>query len=617
MRVTLLRQRKQGFRLDLRGSDERRWVGNMNGNGLGLIAPYGGKLVDLDSGAENQELLRRAENLPFIQLSPRALCDLELLSTGAFSPLCRFLDSADYIRVLEEMRLADGTLFPVPVTLPVRSISGLKLDQEIALRNSNNNVMAWMRIEEIFERNPELEERAMCGPLATSHPLANEMHTWGSHCLSGELRVVRLPVHYDFPELRHTPAEVRQMLAAMGSPDVVAFQTCRPMHRAEEVLTKRAAAEFGASLLLHPAVGMTKPGDIDHYTRVRTYKTLVDNYYDPVSTLLSLLPLAMRMAGPREAVWHAIIRRNYGANHFIVGRDHAGPGTDANGGPFYEPYAARDLAEAHSEELGVRILPYDDMVYLAEADRYEVSSAVAPGSKVYSISGTEVREKYLTQGLSLPEWFTRPETAEILGSAYPPRHRQGFCVWFTGLPSAGKSTVADILTVMLMEHGRQTTVLDGDVVRTHLSKGLGFSREDRDTNIVRIGFVASEIVRQNGVAICAAVSPYRVTRDHVRGMMRPGAFVEVFVDTPISVCEQRDAKGFYRRARAGELKGFTGVDDPYEAPLNPEIVLNTVARTPQENARLIVEYLTSQKFLMEEFRSRKTAPRAWQAGGRP
>ena len=591
----------------------------MDGNHKNLlIEPYGGRLVDLMAGEESEELIRRAEKLPFIQLSTRALCDLELLATGGFSPLDRFLGKEDYYRVLEEMRLASGALFPVPVTLTVKDAALFRPGQEIALRNANNNVMAWMRVEEVYERDPELEEVRMCGSSHEHHPLAREMQSWGRYCLSGELKVARLPQHYDFPELRHTPAEVRLLLESMGNPNVVAFQTRNPMHRAHEELTKRAAAEAKASLLLHPVVGMTKPGDIDHYTRVRTYKTLVDNYYDPMSTLLSLLPLAMRLAGPREAIWHAIIRRNYGANCFIVGRDHAGPGKDPDGKPFYEPYAARDLAVRYSQELGMRILAYDEMVYLADGDCYEEITAVPPGARVLSISGTEVREKYLAQGRPLPGWFTRKETAEILAAAYPPRHKQGFCIWFTGLPSSGKSTVAEILTVMLMEHGKQATVLDGDVVRTHLSKGLGFSREDRDTNILRIGFVASEIVRHHGAVICAAVSPYRATRNQVRSMMREGEFIEVFVDTPVEVCEQRDAKGFYRRARAGELKGFTGVDDPYEAPLSPELTLNTVDRTPEENARQIVEYLAAEGLLAEESQTRKTTVRVEKAtGSRP
>jgi len=364
------------------------------------------------------------------------------------------------------------------------------------------------------------------------------------------------------------------------------------MHRAHEELTKRAAAAVDGVLLLHPSVGMTKPGDVDHYTRVRTYKTLTENHYARDRVVLSLLPLAMRMAGPREALWHAIIRRNFGANHFIVGRDHASPG-----GGYYGPYDAQELVAKHSDEIGVTMVPFHELVYVAEEDRYEEASRVPPGAKTMSISGTQVRDEFLGKGISLPEWFTRPEVAAILAASYPPRHRQGFCVWFTGLSGAGKSTTADILSVLLLEHGRQSTMLDGDVVRTHLSKGLGFSKEDRDANILRIGFVASELARHGGVAICAAVSPYRATRDQVRAMVGPDRFIEVFVDTPLEVCEARDAKGMYAAARRGAIKNFTGIDDPYEVPVAPELTLDTTSFTAERNAREIIALLSARGFV--------------------
>jgi sulfate adenylyltransferase len=380
---------------------------------------------------------------------------------------------------------------------------------------------------------------------------------------------------------------------------VVAFQTRNPLHRVHEELTKRAVEAVNGALLLHPAVGLTKPGDVDHYTRVRIYKALVEKYYEPSRTLLSLLPLAMRLAGPREALWHALIRRNYGANHFIVGRDHAGPGLDSRGKPFYGPYDAQELLAKHSAELGVKMVPFKTLAYLPDEDRYEEVDRIPEGKKILSLSGTQVREEYMASGRKLPEWFTRPEVAEILSAACPPRHRQGFCVWFTGLPCAGKSTIAEILTEMLMERGRQVTLLDGDVIRTHLSKGLGFSRADRDTNILRIGFVASEIARHNGVAVCAAVSPYRAARSQVRGMVGEDRFILVHVDTPIEVCEARDVKGLYARARAGEIRGFTGVDDPYETPEASDVRTTTIGTSPEEEAGLIVGLLARRGFLAE------------------
>ncbi len=563
-----------------------------------LIPPYGGKLVNLlVPEEEHAALSAQANRYPDIQLSNRALRDLELLAVGGFSPLDRFMGKADYQRVLTEMRLADGTLFPIPITLTIAKEDLPTRSEWITLRDSHNYLVAVMRIEEVFTWDPQREARLVLGTTDLRHPLVSEMNRWGDLCISGELKVINLPTYYDFVELRRTPAETRSLLSEMGNPNVVAFQTRNPMHRVHEELTKLAAKEVGGSLLIHPVVGMTKPGDVDHFTRVRVYKALVENYYDNNSTLLSLLPLAMRMAGPREAVWHAIIRRNYGANYFIVGRDHAGPGNDSAGKPFYGPYEAQEMLQQYEGEIGVKMVPFQWMVYLPDEQRYVPVNQVPEKARVNTISGTQVREEYLAKGRLLPEWFTRKETAEILAEVHPPKHKQGLCLWFTGLSGSGKSTVASALVPMLMEHGRQVTVLDGDVVRTHLSKGLGFSKEDRDTNILRIGFVAGQITRHNGTVICAAISPYRAARNEARKMAGDENFVEIWVNTPLEVCEQRDIKGLYAKARRGEIKGFTGIDDPYEEPLNPELVLDTVDTTPEENARKIIEYLRERGFI--------------------
>lgn len=563
-----------------------------------LISPYGDKLVDLIVPAEETaELKAYAGHLPSLQISERAVCDLELLAYGAFSPLDRFMGQADYERVLDEMRLSSGYLFPIPITLPVEADVALHLDQDIALRNAKNELLAVMTIEEIYKWELSEVAQKVFGSEDLRHPLVAEMHRWGPLNISGPIQMLQMPRHYDFQDLRLTPAQTRAKLATYGRQNVVAFQTRNPLHRVHEELTKRASEEVDGVLLLHPVVGMTKPGDVDHYTRVRTYKALTEGYYNPDRVLLSLLPLAMRMAGPREALWHALIRRNYGANHIIVGRDHAGPGVDSSGKPFYGPYDAQETVEEHSDEIGVRMIPFRALVYLPDEERYEEISKVPEQSRTASISGTEVREDYLNAGQELPQWFTRPEVAQILAETYPPRHQQGFCVWFTGLSGAGKSTTAEVLTALLMEHGRQITILDGDVVRTHLSKGLGFSKEDRDINIRRIGFVAAEIVRHGGVAVCAAVSPYRATRNDVRNMVGDGHYIEVFVDTPLAVCEKRDTKGMYAKARRGEIKDFTGIDDPYEAPRHAEIILDTVNHTPEENARHILDMLIEQGFV--------------------
>jgi sulfate adenylyltransferase len=563
-----------------------------------LLPPYGGQLVDLLVPAEEiAELKAYASKLPSLQLSARVECDLELLAVGAFSPLDRFMGQEDYQRVLDEMRLTSGRIFPLPVTLPVEPGPAVRLDQDIALRNAKNELLAVMTIEEIAEWDRDEVAQKVFGSLDLRHPLVAEMHRWGRLNISGRLRVLQLPRHYDFQDLRLTPAQTRSRLGSFGYPNVVAFQTRNPLHRVHEELTKRAVEEVNGVLLLHPVVGMTRPGDVDHFTRVRTYKALAANHYDRDRILLALLPLAMRLAGPREALWHALIRRNYGANYLIVGRDHAGPGTDSMGKPFYGPYDAQELVKRHGEELGVGVVPFRMLVYLPDEERYEEVSKVPAGVRTAAISGTQVREEYLNNGRILPSWFTRPEVAEILAETYPPRHKQGVCIWFTGLSGSGKSTTAEVLTVLLQEHGRHVTVLDGDVVRTHLSKGLGFSKEDRDINIRRIGFVASEIVRHGGTAVCAAVSPYRATRNDVRNMVGKDHYVEVFVDTPLEICEQRDTKGLYAKARRGEIKGFTGIDDPYEAPRHAEIVLDTVGCRAEENAHRILEYLVKQGFI--------------------
>jgi len=567
-----------------------------------LIGPYGGRLVDLVvRGDEREELLARAAQLPSIKITMRNLCDLELLASGALSPLETFMGKTDYERVLHEMRLSDGTMFPLPITLTADSKDLPAVGEELVLRNANNDVMAVMELDEVYHWDLTAEASLAYGSTDPRHPMVSEMVKWGKVCVSGPLRVLNLPKYHDFIELRRTPADVRALLGNMGSSNVVAFQTRNPLHRIHEELTKRAAKEVAGSLLIHPVVGMTKPGDVDHYTRVRIYRALVEKYYDRASTLLSLLPLAMRMAGPREVLLHAIIRRNHGVNHFIVGRDHAGPGKDSAGKPFYGPYEAQEQMRKYEADLGVKMIPFEELVYLPDQDRYVEQKDVPAGAKVLNISGTQVRDEYLAKGKLLPEWFTRPETAEILRQMYPPRTHQGFCIWFTGLSGAGKSATSEVLTALLLERGREITILDGDVVRTHLSKGLGFSKEDRDTNILRIGFVAGEIVRAGGGVVCAAISPYRAARNEARKMVGEGNFVMVYMDTPVDICEQRDVKGLYAKARAamldGHPMGFTGVDDPYEPPIDPEITLPGYGATPEQNARKILAYLEEHGFI--------------------
>jgi len=377
----------------------------------------------------------------------------------------------------------------------------------------------------------------------------------------------------------------------------VAFQTRNPMHRAHLELTHRAAKQVGAKLLINPVVGMTKPGDIDHYTRVRCYEYLIERYPDH-SAMLALLPLAMRMGGPREAVWHAIIRKNHGCTHLIVGRDHAGPGKDSQGKPFYGPYDAQELLKKYQDEIGIQMVPFQMMVYVKEHGGYAPEDELKLGETIMNISGTDLRDR-LQKGQEIPEWFTYPEVVKELRKTHPPRNRQGFTVFFTGLSGSGKSTIANALMVKLLEiGGRPVTMLDGDLVRKHLSSELGFSKEHRDINIRRIGYVASEITKNGGVAICAPIAPYTATRWHVRHMIEPlGGFFEVYVSTPIEVCEQRDRKGLYAKARAGLIKEFTGISDPYEAPEKPELILDAGHGTVEEEAERVMQLISAAGFL--------------------
>ncbi len=556
-------------------------------------------LVAVD--ARPAEMRATAKDFASLTLDERSLCDLELLATGAFSPLKGFLGKADYDRVVAEMRLVDGTLWPLPVTLPVHPGDGVEVGKALALRDVYGNLLAFLHVEEIYPYDKQAEAQGAYGSTDAKHPAVAHLNRQPGHYAAGRLEVIRTPPHFDFVELRRTPRELREHFQHLGWTKVVAFQTRNPLHRAHEELTKRAAEQIGGGLLIHPVVGVTKPGDVDHYTRVRCYRALVDNYYEPGSVVLSLLPLAMRMAGPREVLLHAIIRRNHGCTHFIVGRDHAGPGADSTGKPFYAPYAAQEAMATHKAEIGMEMVDFKQMVYLPDENRYSPIDEVSPSTKTTDISGTQVRDDYLAKGLQLPEWFSRPAVAEILNETNPPKFRQGLTIWFTGLSGSGKSTVAHALVERLAEFGRNVSQLDGDEIRTHLSKGLGFSKEDRDVNINRVGYVAGMVAQHGGTTICSVISPYRGPRDNARKASK-GNFVEVYCDTPIAECEKRDVKGLYAKARAavaqGKGMGFTGVDDPYEAPLKPEVTIDTSKLSVVECADAIIHKLIELGYIL-------------------
>jgi len=563
--------------------------------------PHGGELKELYLPEHLADEAKQAAGAcPSWDLTPRQLCDLDLLLNGAFSPLEGFLGQADYESVCDAMRLTSGVLWPIPVTLDVSEAfaEGLKPGATIALRDAEGVLIATMDVEDIWTPDKQSEARRVFGTTDDSHPGVDYLlHRAGPVYLAGNVHGIEPPTFYDFKLLRDTPSELRGRFRKLGWRKVVAFQTRNPLHRAHQQLTFRAAREADANLLIHPVVGMTKPGDIDHFTRVRCYEHVLDEYPDQTTTL-SLLNLAMRMAGPREALWHAIVRKNYGCTHFIVGRDHASPGNDRNGEPFYGPYDAQELYKAHEEELDITMVPFKAFVYVENKAEYMAADETDPGDQVMELSGSEFRRR-LREGLEIPDWFSFPKVIDELRRAHPPKYEQGFTVFFTGLSGSGKSTIANALMVKLLEDGsRPVTLLDGDIVRKNLSSELTFSKEHRDLNIQRIGFVASEITKNRGIAICAPIAPYTQTRRLVREMIsQHGGFVEVYVATPLEVCEARDRKGLYAKARAGIVKGFTGIDDPYEEPQNAEIVIDTQELSPDLAAHRILITLEKLGYL--------------------
>ncbi|MGA2375098.1 MAG: bifunctional sulfate adenylyltransferase/adenylylsulfate kinase [Candidatus Sulfotelmatobacter sp.] len=568
-----------------------------------LIPPHGGELIQLIGQPDRiTELKSQSKEWPSWDLTGRQLCDLELLLTGGFSPLRGFMTRADYEGVCHNMRLANGTLWPMPITLDVTEEFAKKLapgSSKVALRDPEGVMLAVLNVEEIWQPDRKAEAQAVFATTSAAHPGAdyamNKANPW---YVGGTLEGIQIPSHYDFRNVRLTPAEVRAEFARIGWRRVVAFQTRNPMHRAHVELAFRAAKQVEASLLIHPVVGMTKPGDVDYYTRVRCYQLLLNKF--PQSTAkLSLLPLAMRMGGPREAIWHALIRKNHGCTHFIVGRDHAGPGSDpATKKPFYGPYEAQEVFKKHEADIGVTMVPFNMMVYLEGQDKYVPDDEVKNGDRVLNISGTELRQR-LNEGREIPAWFTYPEVVSELRRSFPPRHKQGVTIFFTGLSGSGKSTIANVLMTKFLETGgRPVTLLDGDLVRKHLSAELGFSKEHRDINIRRIGYVASEITKNGGIAICAPIAPYDATRKHVRQMIEPyGGFILVHIATSVDVCEQRDRKGLYAKARAGILKEFTGISDPYEVPTDAEVTINTGDLSAEEAAQEIILHLEREGFI--------------------
>lgn len=562
---------------------------------------HGGALIDLyldQIGAEEEKL--RARDVLSWDLTDRQLCDIEMILNGAFSPLQGFLTRQDYDSVVADMRLSSGLIWPIPIMLDVTEgfAEQISIGDTIALRDPEGVLVATMKVDDAWEPDKSHEAAGVFGTDDPAHPGVDFLLNRSARVyLGGKLQGIETPIHYDFKRLRESPSELRDRFRKLGWRKVVAFQTRNPMHRAHLELTVRAARDREANLLIHPVVGLTKPGDVDHYTRVRCYEHILRHYPEQTTTL-SLLNLAMRMGGPREAVWHGIVRKNFGCTHFIVGRDHAGPGNRPDSKPFYEPYAAQELFSVHERELDISMVPFQEMVYVEDCAQYLPVNEITDDMKIQSISDTEFRRR-LQEGLEIPEWFSFSDVVEELRKMYPPRNKQGVTIFLTGLSGAGKSTIANALLVKLMEDGnRRITLLDGDLVRQNLSSELGFSKEHRDINILRIGYVAAEITKNGGIAICAPIAPYAATRRQVRSVIEAvGGFVEIHVATPLAVCEQRDRKGLYAKARAGVIKDVTGIDDPYETPENPEMVINTESISAELAAQRVLVKLESMGFI--------------------
>ncbi len=558
-------------------------------------------LVNLVADQERQELLKELSfNFPDLSLNERQMCDLELLATGVFSPLDGFMGRSDYESVLDRMRLQNGALWPIPIGLDITATQAQSLEagQSVALRDPEGFLLAIMHIEEMWPVDKDKEAQQVYGTNDQNHPgVAYTYKETGDYYIGGPLEVLSPPLHFDFKSLRMTPREARAAYQKLGWQRVVGFQTRHPIHRPQFEMTLHAMQQARANLLLMPIVGMTRAGDFNHYIRVRCLKE-IGHHYPPDSHLLNLLPLAMRMAGPREALLHAIIAHNFGCTHFVVGHDHAGAGRDPDGNFFYAADAARQTTQEFSSELGVEIIPLKEMVYLPFEDEFRFSDEIEDGVQTIAMSGTDIRER-INRGKRIPAWMTFPEVIAEIRRSFPPPRRRGFTVFMTGLSGAGKSTIARVLYAKFLERGdRPVTLLDGDIVRRNLSSKLTFSKEDRDINVRRIGFVASEITKNRGIAICAPIAPYAVTRNEIRQVIEQyGGFCEVHIATPLETCEKRDRKGMYAKARAGLIKGFTGVDDPYEVPVDPEVVVDTTDISPDEAAQQILLVLGQRGYI--------------------
>ena len=548
----------------------------------------------------NEKLKKDASKYKSWVLRDRQICDLEMILNGGFSPLNGFLNKEDYENVLTDMRLSDGSVWPMPITLDVNSefSKSISIGENITLKDKEGFSIAVLAVEDKWEPDLNKEAELIFGTKDVSHPGVDYLLNYSNNIyIGGKVELIDLPHHYDYKDLRLSPKILKKKFKDLGWDNIVAFQTRNPLHKAHVEMTLKALEDLDANLLIHPVVGMTKAGDVDHYTRVRCYQHVLEKY--PANkAILSLIPLAMRMGGPREALWHALIRKNYGCTHLIVGRDHAGPGLNKEGNPFYGPYDAQEMLQEFEEEIGIKMVPFKFLVYLPDENIYKPIDEISNDTNYKTVSGTELRD-YLDKGKDIPEWFTYKEVANELQKSQPPISKRGFTIFFTGLSGSGKSTLANGLLIKLLENGNKpVTLLDGDIVRTHLSSELGFSKEHRSLNVKRIGYVASEITKNGGIAICAPIAPYEKDRFYNRNLIsKLGGYIEIHVSTSLEKCEERDVKGLYKLARKGVVKEFTGVSDPYEAPQNAELVIDSSDVDPEKLVEKIYDFIKSSSFI--------------------
>lgn len=543
-----------------------------------------------------------------LTLNDREMCDLEMLLNGGFSPISGFLNRNDYKSVLKKMRLENGNLWSIPITLAIteKQAEELRNKESVILKDLTGLPIAKMDISgenSIYSYSWNEEAKSLFGTDDDNHPytsiLKSQWNEGKKYYIGGRVKQIGKIPKYDFEEYRLTPKETKDYFKKHSWTKVIGFQTRNPMHRSHYELTKYALKKAGedAKILIHPVVGVTQPGDVNYHTRVRCYVKLM-GYYPENIAKLSLLPLSMRMGGPREAVWHAQIRKNYGCTHFVVGRDHAGPSFKRkNGNSFFGPYDAQELLKNHADEIGIKLITSKLIVYATPKEGGE--SIYSPIDELdtikYSInqiSGTEQRQ-ILASGKELPEWFTFPKVYKVLRQEFKFPYERGLCLYFVGLSGSGKTTLARLMEKKVRElyADKNVTYLDGDIVRTHLSKGLGFSKEDRSANVRRIGYVSSLVTKHGGICITANIAPYTVDRKVNRELIKSeGNLVQIWVNTPLDECERRDIKGLYKLAREGVIKQFTGISDPFEEPIESELILDGT-KDLEELSLEIISYL--------------------------